>query len=213
MEKLNTYFDFAENDFKFFQDAYEHGIKGTPMTAMGQNISERYLKHIICEYAQPQDLQEENNKTAVLKTHSISRLLNYIKKDMGLEIPQNVESDARAVDGFYFSTRYPGDDCFIPTEDDIDVAYKAIKTIRGYTIEFIHEQSISFFSEPEQEDIDAFKHKEEPEDTYILVDGVRAEDIDKEKIDIREQDISQSYTNKDLEKINVYDESDDFEEL
>lgn len=31
MGKINTYFDFAENDFLFFEDAYRHGIVGTPI--------------------------------------------------------------------------------------------------------------------------------------------------------------------------------------
>lgn len=28
---MHTYFDFAENDFRFFEDAYNAGMRGTPM--------------------------------------------------------------------------------------------------------------------------------------------------------------------------------------
>ena len=178
MEMMNTFFDFAENDFQFFQDAYEHGIKGSPMTAMGQNICERYLKHIINEYAHPESPEEENDKTKILKTHSISRLVNYIKHEMNLEIPRNVEIDARSVDGFYFSTRYPGEDCFVPTEDDIDIAYEATKTVRSYTLEKIQELDQSLFREPTEEDLEEFRHDEPEQDKFVMVDGMRSEDIE-----------------------------------
>lgn len=46
---MNTYLDFAENDYMFFRHAYDSGNKGTALAALGQNICERYLKHIVSE--------------------------------------------------------------------------------------------------------------------------------------------------------------------
>ena len=44
---MNTYLDFAENDYMFFRHAYDSGNKGTALAALGQNICERYLKHCV----------------------------------------------------------------------------------------------------------------------------------------------------------------------
>ncbi len=45
----DPYLSFAENDRRFFRDAYDHGIRGGALAALGQNICERYLKHLISE--------------------------------------------------------------------------------------------------------------------------------------------------------------------
>lgn len=50
---LESYFDFAENDYLFFRQAYDSNVRGSALAALGQNICERYLKHIISEYAIP----------------------------------------------------------------------------------------------------------------------------------------------------------------
>lgn len=103
----NTYFDFAENDFRFMQDAYEHGIKGTPMAALGQSISERYLKHVISEYARLQDIEGRRKKAEALETHLLAPLINYIKQDMRAALPKDVEMLARSMDAFLFLNRVP----------------------------------------------------------------------------------------------------------
>ena len=65
---------------------------------------------------------EAASKESVLRTHSLRRLMRYISGDMGIDIPDETESALDRIDGFYFTTRYPGDDSFIPTERDIDRA-------------------------------------------------------------------------------------------
>lgn len=47
----------------------------------------------------------------------------------------------------------------------------------------------------------------------MLVDGVRAEDLDKEESDIREHHILDNHANMEIEQTKDYDESDNFEEL
>lgn len=140
MGGLNTYFDFAENDFRFMQDAYEHGIKGTSMAALGQSISERYLKHVISEYARPQDIAGRREKAETMETHLLAPLINYIKQDMRAALPKDVEMPARSMDAFYFSTERPGKNSFLPSEDDIEWAYEATKTVREYTVGYIEER-------------------------------------------------------------------------
>ena len=128
---------------------------------------------------------------------------------MNLEIPRNVEIDARSVDGFYFSTRYTGEDCFVPTEDDIDIAYEATKTVRSYTLEKIQELDQSLFREPTEEDLEEFQHGEPEQDGFVMVDGVRSEDIedpvaDRDASDQRE-DMDQDNDDRDEEDIGDLD--------
>ena len=44
---LNSYFDFAENDFQYFKVSYDAGIVANMMGAMAQGICEKYMKHLI----------------------------------------------------------------------------------------------------------------------------------------------------------------------
>lgn len=126
----NSYLDFAENDFKYFESSYNAGILGSPMAAMGQNICEKYLKHVIDEYAQPATDEEQRVKESILRTHSLRKLLRFLENEMDIDIPEDTEDALERIDGFYFSTRYPGEESFIPTTKDINKAYKAINYAR-----------------------------------------------------------------------------------
>lgn len=133
--EMMTYADFAENDYLFFKDAYDNNMKGTPMAALGQSICERYLKHIISEYANPTTAREQTQKESILSTHNLRRLTQYIQDKMEIEIPEDVEAKIERINGFYFSTRYPGDESFIPNEKDIDKAHAAVEATRDFTHE------------------------------------------------------------------------------
>lgn len=130
-----TYADFAENDYLFFKAAYDDGLKGSPMAALGQSICECYLKHIISEYAIPTSVTDQSLKAAVLCTHNLRRLTQYIEDEMNIEIPSETESLIERINGFYFTTRYPGDESFIPTERDIDKTYSAVEASRKFVRE------------------------------------------------------------------------------
>ena len=132
---MTTYLDFAENDYMFFKSAYDAGNKGGALTSLGQSICERYLKHIISEYAHPETQQEHMDKESVLKTHSLRRLLKYCESTMEFDIPDEAESAMERIDGFYFSTRYPGDDSFIPTSRDVDKACAAVESARAFALD------------------------------------------------------------------------------
>ena len=79
--QMNTYAEFAENDYKFFRQSYDSGNKGSALAALGQSICERYLKHIISECAHPENESEAVSKESVLRTHSLRRLMRYISGD------------------------------------------------------------------------------------------------------------------------------------
>lgn len=134
-ERLNSYLAFADNDYLFFRQAYDTGNKGSALAALGQSICERYLKHIISEFAQPENRSEMQDKETILRTHSLRRLMRYIQEDMELSIPEKAEMAMDRIDGFYFTTRYPGSESFIPSERDIDKANTAVEEARKFTME------------------------------------------------------------------------------
>ena len=53
---------------------------------------------------------------------------------MDLEIPEKSEMAMDRIDGFYFTTRYPGSESFIPSERDIDKANTAVEEARKFTM-------------------------------------------------------------------------------
>ena len=137
--RINTYAEFAENDYKFFRQSYDSGNKGSALAALGQSICERYLKHLVSECAHPENESEAVSRESVLRTHSLRRLMRYISGDMGIDIPEETETALDRIDGFYFTTRYPGDESFIPSEKDIDKADKAVRLCRDFVLRTVSE--------------------------------------------------------------------------
>lgn len=84
METLKTYFDYADNDYKFLADAYNSGIKGNHTCAMAQEICEKYLKDIIDSYIKSSFAVSEREfqyaKDSVMRTHNLNKLLALIIK-------------------------------------------------------------------------------------------------------------------------------------
>lgn len=135
---LESYFDFAENDYLFFRQAYDSNVRGSALAALGQNICERYLKHIISEYAIPDTNHEMREKEWILKSHSLNKLMKYIMDDMGIKIPDEAETNMGVIEGFYFTTRYPGADSFMPTSRDIEKANRAVESTRNFVLDVCH---------------------------------------------------------------------------
>ena len=108
---LNSYFDFAENDFQYFKASYDAGIVANMMGAMAQGICEKYMKHLISEYYKPDDAMQQKDFENILRTHSLN------------------------IDGFYFSTRYPGDDSIEIDGDDVETCNDAIELCRTEVLE------------------------------------------------------------------------------
>lgn len=134
-----TYLDFAENDYQFFRSVYDEGIIGGPLASMGHNICEKFLKHVISEYAEAETDSEQQRKERVLHTHNLQLLMRYIQNDMGLEIPEETEINLERINGFYFSTRYPGDDSFIATGRDVEKANAAVESARDFVNNICYE--------------------------------------------------------------------------
>ena len=56
---MTSYLDFAENDYKYFMTSYEHGIVANAMAADAQEICEKYMKHVIDKYFEPETEEEQ----------------------------------------------------------------------------------------------------------------------------------------------------------
>ena len=110
------------------------------MGANAQNIAERYLKHIIDTYAIPETEDEENRKQSLLRTNSLRLLVNYVTRDMNLDMPLTLQNDLLVLDGLYFTTRYPGDDTVQLTVGDILKYLSVLETCKHYVESVIIEQ-------------------------------------------------------------------------
>ena len=131
----DSYFDFAENDFQYFKASYDAGIVANMMGAMAQGICEKYMKHLISEYYKPDDAIQQKDFENILRTHSLNRLMKFLKGNMGAEFSKNTQTHMRMIDGFYFSTRYPGDDSIEIDGDDVETCNDAIELCRKEVLE------------------------------------------------------------------------------
>jgi hypothetical protein len=138
MESQLSYFDYAEADFQVLEEACQSDIRGNLWAGVSQNICERYFKHLIDQYVGADDEAGLHRKIDILHTHSLTRLLNYLVTELpGFSIGMEDNYLFRSIDGFYFSTRYPGEDHFLASSQDIDLGIKAAKAARRVTIDYM----------------------------------------------------------------------------
>lgn len=135
-----TYLDFAENDYNFFMHNYQDGVIANNMAAEAQNACEKYLKHLIEEYDDGTNTSGHFSHDRILKSHSLGNLINYIEEAMDISIPDQAKTDMLQISGYYFNTRYPGDDSFFATETDMDKCAKALDSCRDFVLETVHEK-------------------------------------------------------------------------
>ncbi len=57
-------------------------------------------------------------------------------ENMNLEFSKSTQTYMRMIDGFYFSTRYPGDDSIEIDRDDVEMCNEAAKMCRKEIMEF-----------------------------------------------------------------------------
>lgn len=118
MEKEINYYTFAENDYLFLKANIEENRIGNAMTSISQNVCERYLKHIISIYC------IESDCTPILKTHSLKKILRFMEETL-----KDFRIDKKKVilaDGYYFSSRSPGDESFFANKEDVDICWEAV---------------------------------------------------------------------------------------
>lgn len=129
MEKEINYYSFAEDDYLFLKENVEDGRVSNAMTSIAQNVCERYLKHIIDIFC------TEIDCTAVLKTHSLKRIMRFLKdniEDFRIDVTKVVLAD-----GYYFSARYPGDESFFAREEDVRICWAAVEETKRVVDDYI----------------------------------------------------------------------------
>jgi len=137
--ELKTYYDFAENDYCFFQEVYKQGIIANSLGATAQNICERYLKYLIDTYITVSDSNVEDI-TAILKSHNINRIVDFWNDNSDKKIDKTSKSIIGEVNGFYFSTRYPGDDSVVLSKEDIDTCFASVEECKRVVDRIINQK-------------------------------------------------------------------------
>lgn len=153
--ELTNYFDFAENDYEYFMWSYENGRIANAMAADAQEICEKYMKHLIDVYDDPQTIDRVHEQTSVLRTHNLGKLMDYIEKHVFCRYSENTELELRAINGYYFTARYPGDESVTIKKSDLDLCARAVKSCREETLELIQTlEKRGLEEEGEQNNID-----------------------------------------------------------
>lgn len=127
------YYDFAEDDFQYLMSNIRMGNVRNAMCSESQSICERYLKQLIVNYV---DETEENSKeySDILSAHSINRLINFLTRNLG---DFKADPRIRSVNGYYWDTRYPGENSFMVTEEDIQICWQAVQACKNCVDEYI----------------------------------------------------------------------------
>ena len=127
--ELKTYYDFALDDYRFLSELKKSGITANSIGAIAQNTCERFLKHLINEYV---PVTEENRQqiTDILTTHNLNRLVFFWNRFSEYGIPGKVSDLLKKINGFYFSTKYPGDDCQTLTMENIASCHEAVEACK-----------------------------------------------------------------------------------
>lgn len=138
--ELKTYYDFANDDYKFIKATLEAGITANSLGALAQNTCERFIKHLINTYIQVNN-KNQTEITEVLSTHNLNRLVSYWNSKSSNPIDSDTASALKEVNGFYFSTKYPGDDSQTLTENDFKTCMNAVDKCKKYVDEIIAQYS------------------------------------------------------------------------
>ena len=134
--ELRTYYDFALDDYKFLCELKKSGITANSIGAIAQNTCERFLKYLINEFI---PVSEDNRQvvTEILTTHNLNRLVFFWNKFSEKKIPADVSDLLRKINGYYFSTKYPGDDCQTLTKENISTCFAAVEACKQAVDEII----------------------------------------------------------------------------
>lgn len=151
MEVGFNYYDFAAQDAKYFLEDVENGRVANYLASMAQNICERYLKHIINEFHEPESEMDEHEKIAILRTHSIKKLTDFIVSKMEISMDDDKRDNIERADGYYFTSRYPGEDSFFVTRRDINKCKESVidcqEFVNNLILEHQKEQEKSYLFE------------------------------------------------------------------
>lgn len=114
------YVDFALDEYQYFVNAYNSGMRYNAMVAQAQRICECYLKQVITKTLLT------NNE--IMREHNLRTIFDYMIKQLHLPL-QHLHTDVMLLNNFYTHTRYPGREAFMASEQDITSAFRALSNI------------------------------------------------------------------------------------
>ena len=136
-----NYFSCAENDYQFFRLDVENGRVANYLAAMAQNIVEGYLKHVIDQEYHPTSGAEEYDKAQNLRAHNLNKLVCCVNDHTSLQLSEDQINEINKANGYYFSTRYPGDEYQDVRKEDIQKCSEAVETCRNAVMDHFHMQT------------------------------------------------------------------------
>ena len=106
----------------------------TGICSIIQNTCARFLKYLIKTYINKNnyDIKEY---TFIMRSHSLRNICNFISNELK-DINLN-KAKICQVDGYYFSSRYPGKDAFIVEKSDILLCCEALLEFKKDVYEYI----------------------------------------------------------------------------
>ena len=117
-----SYFSLAREYCNWIAKSVEAGFYYSVMVGSAQTVVEFMLKQIINDHLA--------NNTAVMSSHNIRDLYNYVVKQYELDLT-SIQLEVSVLSNYNYSTRYPGRDAFVASEQEIKVAVQyAIKCYR-----------------------------------------------------------------------------------
>lgn len=134
----DSYLTFAENDYIWFSEQYEQGVRAPGMAALGHGICEQYLKYIIESLYPEKNADSKMQKMRILKSHELSELSDFICKTIGICIPENLLERLLAISDFYRTTVYPGNQSIVPTDREIEYVAETVALTRTFTYRLMH---------------------------------------------------------------------------
>lgn len=137
---LKTYFDFAENDFQYFMASYKSGIVANAMAADAQEICEKYMKHILNTYYDPETPQQEAEYNMIMRTHNLMKITRFLEDNLNFHFSVQTKSELRQINGYYFTARYPGDESIEINKEDLDLCAVAVQHCRNEIMDEISEK-------------------------------------------------------------------------
>ena len=150
----NNYYDYAEADYNMILKAYEANAYGNLTGSSSQNICEKFMKHLIDLYYNPETPDEERIKEDSLRTHSLRKLSKFLKQNLDFSFSDKTQHLLMEIDGYYFTARYPGDNSIELDDDDINDCIECIKLCKNEVDAFIKENELNndFSEQLEQDD-------------------------------------------------------------
>lgn len=134
MAESVTYRAIAAEEYSFWLKDIENGNRYPSLTAKAQEIAEKFLKDVLDNYALPNETNDVPEIRNALRSHNLLQIVDCIVKS-GLPVTNDLQWAVLAINGFYFTTRYPGPDYFRPNESHYLRCRDSLKTISLYVEE------------------------------------------------------------------------------